>query len=102
MPFAADPATRLSRGAVRTPLPRRSTNLRSSTCTGKATVAYTGVTIAVMAYPIAMKGLFRPILSLQKPEVVFASAAVLSAMPSITESVVFDAPIDTKKSGIIE
>jgi hypothetical protein len=39
-------------------------------------------------------------LSLQKPDKPFKREAVLSATPSISERVVFDAPIDNKKSGI--
>jgi len=47
-----------------------------------------------------MKGLFFPILSLQKPETAFNREAVLSAIPSIIDKVVLDAPMDKRKSGI--
>lgn len=49
-----------------------------------------------------MNGLFLPILSLQKPEKAFISEAVLSAIPSISERLVFDAPIDIRNIGITE
>lgn len=49
---------------------------------------------------MTMKGLLRPILSLHRPETAFSMEAVLSAMPSIREMVVFEAPIDIRKSGI--
>jgi hypothetical protein len=47
-----------------------------------------------------MNGLFLPILSLQYPENALNKDAVLSAIPSINDIVVFDAPIDNKKRGI--
>jgi hypothetical protein len=47
-----------------------------------------------------IKGLFLPILSLQNPETAFIREAVLSAMPSIRDICVFDAPIDRRKSGM--
>jgi len=50
--------------------------------------------------PAIIKGLFLPILSLQNPEKAFSNDAVLSAMPSMSDMVVFDAPIDNKNSGI--
>ena len=56
--------------------------------------------IAVMPYPIIMNGLFLPILSLQYPETAFKNEAVLSAMPSINEIAVLDAPIDSKNRGM--
>ena len=56
--------------------------------------------MAVIPYPIIMNGLFLPILSLQYPEIAFNNDAVLSAIPSIKEIVVFDAPIDNRNSGI--
>ena len=56
--------------------------------------------MAVIPYPIIMNGLFLPILSLQYPETAFNNDAVLSAIPSIREIVVLDAPIDNKNSGI--
>ena len=49
-----------------------------------------------------MKGLFFPILSLQYPEKALSSEAVLSAMPSMSERLVLDAPIDIKNMGITE
>ena len=63
-------------------------------------MAYKEVIIAVMPYPIIIKGLFLPILSLQYPEIAFNNEAVLSAIPSIKDIVVLDAPIDNKKRGI--
>ena len=56
--------------------------------------------MAVMPYPIIMNGLFLPILSLQYPEIAFNKDAVLSAIPSINEIAVLDAPIDNKNRGI--
>jgi len=47
-----------------------------------------------------MKGLFFPILSLQYPERTFRSEAVLSAMPSIREIVVFEAQSERRNNGI--
>jgi len=47
-----------------------------------------------------INGLFFPILSLRYPEIAFSKDAVLSAIPSIKEIVVLDAPIDNKKRGI--
>jgi len=47
-----------------------------------------------------MKGLFFPILSLKYPENALKNAAVLSAIPSISDIEVLEAPIDSKKSGI--
>ncbi|GHS89981.1 hypothetical protein FACS1894201_11310 [Bacteroidia bacterium] len=47
-----------------------------------------------------MNGLLRPILSLQKPEKAFNSEAVLSAMPSMSDKTLLDAPIDIKNNGI--
>lgn len=49
---------------------------------------------------MTMKGLLRPILSLHRPETAFRMDAVLSAIPSIREMVVFEAPIDMRKSGM--
>ena len=43
---------------------------------------------------------FLPILSLQYPEIAFNKDAVLSAIPSINDIVVLDAPIDNKNRGI--
>jgi len=47
-----------------------------------------------------MNGLFFPILSLQYPDIAFNNDAVLSAIPSIKDIVVLDAPMDNKNSGI--
>lgn len=49
-----------------------------------------------------MKGLFLPILSLQNPDNPLIKEAVLSAIPSIIDKLVFDAPIDIKNIGITE
>ena len=57
---------------------------------------------AESAYPASMKGLFFPILSLQKPDRAFIREAVLSAMPSISPRLAFDAPIDIRKRGMTE
>jgi len=46
--------------------------------------------------------LFFPILSLQNPDKVLTRDAVLSAMPSIKERLVLDAPIESKNIGITE
>jgi hypothetical protein len=56
--------------------------------------------IAEIPYPISINGLFFPILSLQKPVRVFTIAAVLSATPSISERLVFEAPIESRNIGI--
>lgn len=56
--------------------------------------------MAVIPYPIIMNGLFLPILSLQYPENALIKDAVLSAIPSISDIEVFDAPIDIRKRGI--
>lgn len=47
-----------------------------------------------------INGLFLPILSLQYPEKALIKDAVLSAIPSIRDIEVFDAPNDSRKSGI--
>ena len=47
-----------------------------------------------------MKGLFLPILSLQYPEKALNNDAVLSAMPSINDMDVLEAPSDNKNRGI--
>ncbi|GAB1454606.1 hypothetical protein MASR2M47_46620 [Draconibacterium sp.] len=56
--------------------------------------------MAAIPYPITINGLFLPILSLQYPETTFNNDAVLSAIPSIKDIVVLDAPIDNKNMGI--
>jgi len=53
-------------------------------------------------YPMIMKGLFFPILSLQNPEKAFTREAVLSAIPSIRARLVFEAPIDIRNMGMTE
>jgi len=53
-------------------------------------------------YPISINGLFLPILSLQKPERDFIKAAVLSAMPSIRDRLVLEAPKESRNMGITE
>jgi len=83
-------------------LPILSANLRIRIWTGITAAAYMGTTIALNAYPKSMKGLLRPILSLHHPENALRSEAVLSATPSISESSVFDAPIESKNKDITE
>jgi hypothetical protein len=53
-------------------------------------------------YPININGLFFPILSLQNPDKDFIREAVLSAIPSISERLVFEAPIERRNIGITE
>jgi hypothetical protein len=47
-----------------------------------------------------MKGLFLPILSLHQPDKALITEAVLSAIPSIKESSVLEAPRDNKNMGM--
>ena len=69
---------------------------------GETTKVYSGIISAERPYPIIIKGLFLPILSLQNPDSAFTSEAVLSAIPSISDKLVFDAPIDSRNIGITE
>ena len=45
-----------------------------------------------------INGLFLPILSLQSPDNAFSIDAVLSAIPSINDNVVLDAPIEIRNN----